>query len=323
MNETNKPKKTKKTGGAKAGGAGGRAAAILAAPLLLLAAALFPLPAASAAETFTLPVKQTFTIAGSSSAADGTFQYRLSPAAGAPALAGGGVFTLTGTEEKQIEISFAENVAPGGPYGYTLRRDTPARPYYTLDDRVYRVNVYVTGGSQIPVNLYDGEVYAETGEASPKVTDFARFTHIYDYVPPGGGPPGGGPPGGGETGGETEGETGGETEGETGGETTEPERPDPPAPANGGSLIPGENGNYIEIGADGTPLGEWRWDEDEGVWIYDKYPPLAQTGQLRWPVPVMGVSGALLFLVGLFLHKRRERRENPAVCAGPGVRAGE
>ncbi|MDR2354683.1 MAG: hypothetical protein LBE16_00660, partial [Clostridiales Family XIII bacterium] len=51
----------------------------------------------------------------------------------------------------------------------------------------------------------------------------------------------------------------------------------PPAPSNpGGSLIPGDNGIYVEFGNDGVPLGEWRWDEDAGQWIYDEYPPLSE-----------------------------------------------
>jgi hypothetical protein len=52
----------------------------------------------------------------------------------------------------------------------------------------------------------------------------------------------------------------------------------PPRPASpGDSVVPSEDADnvYIEIGEDGTPLGEWHYDEDLGEWIFDEYPPLA------------------------------------------------
>ncbi|MCL1975934.1 MAG: InlB B-repeat-containing protein [Firmicutes bacterium] len=75
------------------------------------------------------------------------------------------------------------------------------------------------------------------------------------------------------------------------------ELPDPPKPANGGNLIPGDNGRYIEISNDGIPKGEWHWDEELGVWIFDEYAPLGgfpQTGR---------TSSSVLFyyLLGLSL----------------------
>jgi uncharacterized repeat protein (TIGR02543 family) len=57
--------------------------------------------------------------------------------------------------------------------------------------------------------------------------------------------------------------------------------PAPPPPMNGGSVVPSDNGNYIEIDENGAPLGEWRWDEPTEQWIFDEYPPqsnLPQTG---------------------------------------------
>jgi hypothetical protein len=330
MNETNKTEKTKKRGAARAFDRRGRPAALFASALfLLLAGAFFLAPAASAAGPVTLPMKQTFVIAGASSGApDGTFLYRLTPAADAPALADDGVFYMTGTEERSIAIPFAADVAPGGPYGYTLRCEMPARSYYTLDGQVYRVNVYVLDGSRTGVNVYYEEEYAEKGNASLKVPDSVSFTHAYNYVPPGGGGDnGGGDNGDGDDGdGDDDGEDDGDGDDggeDNGGETGGTERPDPPAPSNGGSLIPGENGNYIEIDENGVPIGEWHWDDDEGQWIFDKYPPLAQTGQLRWPVPVLGVSGALLFFLGLFLNKRRERNGSRTVRAKLDAHAGE
>jgi len=48
----------------------------------------------------------------------------------------------------------------------------------------------------------------------------------------------------------------------------------PPAPSNPSStLVPGEDGRFIEIGEDGVPLGEWYWDNGDELWIFDEYPP--------------------------------------------------
>jgi uncharacterized repeat protein (TIGR02543 family) len=51
----------------------------------------------------------------------------------------------------------------------------------------------------------------------------------------------------------------------------------PPRPAAGGSVVsvPGVENAYVEIGEDGTPLGEWHYNDDIGEWIFDEYPPLA------------------------------------------------
>jgi hypothetical protein len=79
-----------------------------------------------------------------------------------------------------------------------------------------------------------------------------------------------------------------------------PDIPPPPTEIEN-TLVPTDEGTFIEIGPDGTPLGEWRWDPEEGEWIYDEYPPLGelpQTGRLQWPVPVMALAGMTLFTSG-------------------------
>jgi hypothetical protein len=54
----------------------------------------------------------------------------------------------------------------------------------------------------------------------------------------------------------------------------------PPRPTvPGHNLTPAGDGVYIEIGDDGTPLGEWHWDEPTEQWIFDEYPPLANLPQ--------------------------------------------
>jgi uncharacterized repeat protein (TIGR02543 family) len=74
-----------------------------------------------------------------------------------------------------------------------------------------------------------------------------------------------------------------------------PEATQPPEPAQnlpspsapGHVVVPGENGNFIELGEDGVPLGEWHWDEPTQVWVFEEYPPplandtLPQTGGTR------------------------------------------
>jgi hypothetical protein len=88
----------------------------------------------------------------------------------------------------------------------------------------------------------------------------------------------------------------------------DPEPPDipvPPAPPESGGNspaippvpnYPGDNvelsddGVYIERDEDGTPLGEWRYDEDEGAWIFEEYPPLGAV-----EAPQTGDAGILAY----------------------------
>jgi len=56
----------------------------------------------------------------------------------------------------------------------------------------------------------------------------------------------------------------------------------------------------------GVPLGEWRWDEDRGEWIFEELPPLTdmpRTGVFRWPVPVLILIVMQLLFFG-WLMKR-------------------
>jgi len=60
--------------------------------------------------------------------------------------------------------------------------------------------------------------------------------------------------------------------------TDTPKRPGNPGrpPSNpGNNLVPDEDGGFIEIDPDGTPTGEWRY-EDDG-WVYYEYPPPASS----------------------------------------------
>lgn len=99
-----------------------------------------------------------------------------------------------------------------------------------------------------------------------------------------------------------------ETPGST--ETPEPtETPVPgPTPDDGLILEPPP----VPLDENGVPLGEWRWDPDLEEWILDEFPPLGdlnlpQTGQLRWPVPVMAGAGVTLFVSGWAVKRKRDR----------------
>jgi hypothetical protein len=60
---------------------------------------------------------------------------------------------------------------------------------------------------------------------------------------------------------------------------------------------------FIEIGDDGVPLGEWRWDDEELMWIFDPYPPLGNlvlTGatdvRIYWALLLLSLMGMIAAL---------------------------
>jgi len=62
----------------------------------------------------------------------------------------------------------------------------------------------------------------------------------------------------------------------------------------------------------GVPLGHWDYNPDTGEWIFDEYPPLAdlpQTGVLRWPIPALSASGAMLVALGIYLNRKNKKVE--------------
>jgi hypothetical protein len=71
----------------------------------------------------------------------------------------------------------------------------------------------------------------------------------------------------------------------------------------------------VTVDEDTVPVGQWVYDPDLDRWIFEELPPLAelpQTGQLRWPVPVLISLGAALFVLGFALNRRRTREEREA-----------
>jgi len=52
------------------------------------------------------------------------------------------------------------------------------------------------------------------------------------------------------------------------------DRETPPRPNTpGNELIPGENGEWIEVDENGVPQYVWTWDEDEEEWVSEPIPP--------------------------------------------------
>lgn len=70
----------------------------------------------------------------------------------------------------------------------------------------------------------------------------------------------------------------------------------------GNSLVPTDEGLFVEFDEDGVPLGEWRWDDPLEMWVFDEYPPLG-----GWEDADLPQTGAPVFisvyllLVGLTL----------------------
>jgi hypothetical protein len=105
---------------------------------------------------------------------------------------------------------------------------------------------------------------------------------------------------------------------EPGEDEPDEEGPGLPGPSPGNSIVPGDGGTYIELDENGTPLGEWRYDEDNGEWIFDEYPPLGnlpQTGavlankgaEASAPQRTLLILGLAFLIAGLAgLRRRRE-----------------
>ena len=94
----------------------------------------------------------------------------------------------------------------------------------------------------------------------------------------------------------------------------------PPAPTTtGNTIIPGDNGVFIEFDDLGVPLGEWSWDDVEEMWVFDEYPPLAMmptTGNadivgslaVLWSISLAGLGAVIGAVVKTRARQRALKR---------------
>lgn len=88
------------------------------------------------------------------------------------------------------------------------------------------------------------------------------------------------------------------------------EAPNPTVP--GRTLVPSEEGGFIELSEDGVPLGEWTWDDGEEEWVFEEYPPplaaLPATGENRlFPVYILVTAGFCLAFAACAACKKIRR----------------
>jgi uncharacterized repeat protein (TIGR02543 family) len=89
--------------------------------------------------------------------------------------------------------------------------------------------------------------------------------------------------------------------------TPEPERALPPGDQD--DLTPGGD-NYIELDDNGQPLGEWHWDNDTEMWVFDPYLPLGDLPQTGVPgIPLFRLALLGLSLAGMTVTRRLAARK--------------
>jgi hypothetical protein len=85
------------------------------------------------------------------------------------------------------------------------------------------------------------------------------------------------------------------------------DEPTPPAPTTlGNTLVPLDDGGFMELDEDGTPLGEWHLVD--GEWVFSEYPiPLPHTsdaGVVMW-LALTAVCGAAV--ISVLAKKKRAK----------------
>lgn len=66
--------------------------------------------------------------------------------------------------------------------------------------------------------------------------------------------------------------------------------------------IPASDGEHWDYSVDAAPKVEVKHSE------LDHPQDIPQTGQLKWPIPIMAVSGVMIFVIGLVIFKRSKTR---------------
>jgi hypothetical protein len=71
--------------------------------------------------------------------------------------------------------------------------------------------------------------------------------------------------------------------------------------------VPNDSG-YIEVDADGIPQGEWHWDPDDEIWVYEEYPQkgdVVKTGDMPYAAAYAVSAAASALALYLLLKKKR------------------
>ena len=85
----------------------------------------------------------------------------------------------------------------------------------------------------------------------------------------------------------------------------------PPLPTiEGHQLVPGDDNTFIELDEEGVPLGQWSYDDEEEMWIFEEFPPLGGlpdtgAGRVSNMYLLFGVSLLGMAAVQLLGRKRR------------------
>ena len=75
-------------------------------------------------------------------------------------------------------------------------------------------------------------------------------------------------------------------------------------------IAPEKKADIIEIKEQGVPVRDWPGNDE--IWIPEDLVPLGalpRTGLLRWPIPIMSVSGALSTICGIVVIKRSKKED--------------
>ena len=90
----------------------------------------------------------------------------------------------------------------------------------------------------------------------------------------------------------------------------------PPVPSTPGNTVKKHGGKYIEYRGDGYAVGEWKWDGEQELWIFEEYPvPLApgdpglpQTGDNSNMTLWLLLFGTSMIGLGVLISKRKKYR---------------
>ena len=91
----------------------------------------------------------------------------------------------------------------------------------------------------------------------------------------------------------------------------------PPVPNRAGNkLTPRINNDgdiiFVEFDEAGVPLGEWHWEDEEELWVFDEYPPplsnIPRTGYGDAPIYLLALLGLSVILLSMVLRRQTKSR---------------